>query len=140
MLSSETQTRSRLDLDRVGACASAICAVHCLLSGVALSLLSVLGLGFIASGPSEIAFIGVTLVVGSTAVFIGHRKHRSLLPAVIYLVGLLAILGSHTLLNHDTPIGTTASVLGGLCFVTFHLVNQRLIRARAGSPRAHLCC
>ena len=39
----------RINLDKLGACASAICAVHCLLTGIALGLLSVAGLGFMGS-------------------------------------------------------------------------------------------
>ncbi|MBI3722145.1 MAG: MerC domain-containing protein, partial [Fimbriimonas ginsengisoli] len=65
----------RLNLDKVGACASAVCAVHCLLTGLALGLLSVVGFGFLGSLTADIAFLGVALSVGLLAVFHGIRRH-----------------------------------------------------------------
>jgi len=55
----------RLNLDRIGAIASTICAVHCLLTGVAFGLLSVFGLGFIGSPEAEAGFIAFAVGVGS---------------------------------------------------------------------------
>ena len=125
---------ARVNLDKVGAFASAACAVHCLLSGVALGLLSVVGLGFIGSVTTDIVFMVVTLSVAGLAIFSGLRKHHSLLPAGIFAVGLLAIVLSHFILKSpgdtrpESPLVTTLSVLGGLCLVTFHVVNLRLGR------------
>lgn len=117
---------SRLNLDRVGAVASAICAVHCLLTGVALGLLSVIGLGFMGSPVTETIFLVTTMVVGIAAVVHGRRKHHSLIPAVIFVAGLGCILTSHYVFDHQGAFGTSFAVLGGLSLVAFHVVNQRL--------------
>jgi drug/metabolite transporter (DMT)-like permease len=131
MLGSVAKHGRRIDLDRMGAFASGACAIHCLLSGLALGVLSVVGLGFLASGTSEIIFITVTLTVGSSAVYFGFRKHRSWAPAALYAVGLSALVSSHLVLRHDSLLGTVVSVLAGLCFVSFHLVNQSCCRKLA---------
>jgi len=123
---------TRLDLDRIGAVASGICAVHCLVTGVAFGLLSVLGLGFLGSVPAEVAFISVALTIGTTAVVLGYRKHHSRVPAMLFCGGLVCVLVSHLVFGdgqvaHPSSIpGTTFAVLGGLMLVAFHFVNQRL--------------
>ena len=120
--------RRRIDLDRVGAMASAICAVHCLLTGAAFGLLSVMGLGFIGSPPAELAFLVVTLSVGTLAVVHGHRKHHSVVPSLFFVGGLASWLTGHLAFRHGTYGGTAFAVMGGLGLVTFHVLNQRLAR------------
>lgn len=128
--------KTQVNLDKVGAYASAICAVHCLLTGVALSLLSIAGLGFIGSLPAEIGFISVAVLVGSWAIVHGVRKHHSYVPALIFSLGITFIALSHFALPHEHHVNepmtaahmasTVFAVMGGLSLVCFHLVNQRL--------------
>lgn len=127
----------RINLDKLGACASAICAVHCLLTGIALGLLSVAGLGFMGSIWADVAFLGVAVVVGSFAVRHGIRSHHSYGPAAIFALGLLMICLGHFVFRHSHEAGvredgvshtlsTVFSVLGGLSLVGFHWLNLRL--------------
>jgi hypothetical protein len=128
--------KTQVNLDKVGAYASAICAVHCLLTGVALGLLSILGLGFIGSLPAEIGFISVAVVIGSWAIVHGIKKHHSYIPALIFSFGIACIAISHFALPHSESPGvpltgahiasTVFAVLGGLSLVAFHFVNYRL--------------
>src|SRR5471030_1074854 len=92
----------RVNLDKVGAVASTLCAIHCLLTGVALGVLSVLGLGFIGSTTADIIFLSVTLSVASIAIFTGIRRHKSLVPAAFFAGGVVAIVISHFVLDHDS--------------------------------------
>lgn len=115
-------------LDRVGAFASAICAVHCLLTGIAIGLLSVAGLGFLGNPIADIVFFGLALGLGSLAVWQGFRKHRSFLPMALYVGGLLSVLVAHFVLGHDHRDihSTVLAVTGGLMLVAFHIVNMSL--------------
>lgn len=122
-----------MNVDKVGAIASMICAVHCALTGLALGLLSIVGLGFLGSPTAEVAFIGTALVLGTWAVVHGLKKHHSYLPALIFITGLVSLVLSHFVFGHNhggtepQPLAATiTSVLGGLCFVSFHIVNFRL--------------
>ncbi len=117
----------QLNLDKIGAYASAICAVHCLLTGVALGLLSVVGLDFIGSTTSEVVFLSVAGVVGTTAVVHGIRKHGSFVPSLFFVGAIVCIVMSHFVFGHDhiNPVGTVFAVAGGLAMVAFHLLNQR---------------
>lgn len=129
-----------INYDKVGAVASAVCAVHCLLTGVALGLLSIAGLGFIGSLWMDVVFLVLVLGVGATAIVHGIRKHHSVVPALIFVTGLLMFLIGHFAFGH-VHAGTTEpwgphriaqvslSVVGGLCIALFHVVNLRMQKA-----------
>lgn len=122
---------SRWNLDKIGAYASAICAVHCVITGLALGLLSVAGLGFIGSPITEAAFYTTAIVVGIWALMHGMRRHKSYLPGAIFIFGMGCLFVSHFVfghgrLGHPSVPGTVLSIAGGLSLVTFHVVNQRL--------------
>lgn len=116
-------------MDKVGAIASAACAVHCLVTGVAFGVLSVTGLSFLGSAGAEIAFFAVAILVGSYAIYSGHRKHGSWIPAAMFISALGILFVSHGIPSvHETLWGTITAVMGGLTLVAFHLVNSRLPR------------
>ncbi|MBS1719289.1 MAG: MerC domain-containing protein [Armatimonadetes bacterium] len=131
------QLLSKIDVDKAGALAGTLCAVHCLLTGLFLSMVSVVGLGWLGSKTSEAIFIGTAVILGSWAVRHGIRKHHSYVPSIFFVLGLTFIAISHFVFGHEHASGvhewdlhsvgsTAASVLGGLCLVTFHLLNQRM--------------
>lgn len=119
-------------VDRFGAFASFACAVHCLLTGVAIGFLSVAGLGFLAGPEADVAFLIVALGVGGFAVWQGYRRHRSLLPMSLYVGGLFLVVMAHFVVGHGTAghgnrmVTSVLAASGGLMLVVFHLVNMRL--------------
>ena len=132
-------TERRINLDKVGACASAVCAVHCLLTGVALGLLSVAGLGFFGNIWTDVAFMSVAVIVGSFAVLHGVKSHHSPIPGLVFVLGLLFIVLGHFVFRHSHTVGasenpvthfasTAFSVLGGCSLVGFHLLNMRFAK------------
>ena len=118
--------RSRVDLDKVGATASMVCAIHCFITGVAFGLLPIIGLGFFNSLWFDLLFIGLALSVGLFAVPMGFRRHRSFIPGMVFVAGLTCIGFGHFVFGHETVLGTVLSVLGGLSLVTFHVLNSRM--------------
>jgi hypothetical protein len=114
-------------IDRVGAIASAICAVHCVITGLALGLLSYAGLGFMGSPVADAAFLGVAVSIASIAIYHGRKVHHSYLPAAVFTLGLVSVVIGHFILPHDgSKLSTVFSVAGGLCFVGFHLLNMKM--------------
>lgn len=119
-------------LDRLGALASLACAIHCLLTGVALGFLSVAGLGFLGSSEADVGFIMATVAIGGLAVWQGYRRHRSWLPMSLYVGGLLLVVIGHFVVGHrhagpDNRLVTSLlAASGGLILVVFHIVNLRL--------------
>ena len=115
-------------LDRLGAYASTLCAVHCVITGVAFGLLSVGWLAFLHNPWLEGSFLGIALVVGILAAWHGHRKHGSLRPAGIFVLGLtLIVVGHFAFANHEeSMLSALMSAGGGMCLVGFHILNQRM--------------
>lgn len=121
-------------LERIGACASAICAVHCVLTGAALGLLSVAGLSFLRQPWIEGAFLVSTLILGLWAMRHGLRRHGSWVPSIFFVSGLSLVVAKHFALGHDTAsaLGVWISLAGAGCLVTFFVMNARLPHKACG--------
>jgi len=115
-----------MDLDKVGATASTVCAVHCFITGAAFGLLPLIGLGFFRSTWFDVTFIGIASCVGFFAVRQGLRRHGRVTPGLVFVAGLLSIVVGHFVLGHESLFGTVLSVAGGSALVLFHFLNRRL--------------
>lgn len=111
------------DVDRAGSVASTLCAVHCVLSGVLLGVLSSIGAGFLASETVEIGFLVLAGVFGVWALFRGWGRHSSFFPAILFSIGAGLLIASHMSVHH-----WILSATGGIFLVLFHLLNHFLIR------------
>lgn len=123
-----------VNLDKLGACASALCAVHCALTGVALGLLSAAGLGFLDNPITDAIFLLIAFTIGATAAWHGIKRHHQLAPSIVFCLSLLAVTIGHFAFRHQTLGSTLFSVLGGTGLVVFHLLN------RAGRRDGHCSC
>ncbi len=91
-----------------------------------------MGLEWFGSVATDIAFLSITLSIASIAIFTGIRRHGSLIPAVLFAIGVSSIITSHFILPHshvsqgEGMLATLLSVGGGCCLVTFHFVNMRM--------------
>jgi len=115
----------RLRLDRAGIALSALCAVHCLLSVV---LVSVIGLGAEALLDPAIHRIGLLLatLIAAVAIGWGAVKHRMAAPFVVAMMGLSFMGGALAV-----PHGMQEAVLTiiGVALVSLgHILNLRHLR------------
>lgn len=115
----------RQRLDRAGIALSALCAVHCLLSVV---LVSVIGLGAEALLDPAIHRIGLLLatLVAAVAIGWGAVKHRMAAPFVVAMMGLSFMGGALAV-----PHGLEEAVLTiiGVALVSLgHILNLRHLR------------
>jgi hypothetical protein len=127
--------RPSVNWDKVGGAASFLCAVHCVMTGVALGALSAFGLEFLASKGTELAFLTVAIIAGAFAILSGVRHHHDRRIPLLFLAGLTLIVARHILFphhHHDHPghlhpsplAATLLSVTGGLLLVAFHVLNS----------------
>ena len=84
-------------VDRFGAVASSLCAVHCALCALLPAAFSALGLGFLIGHEAEWVFTLVAVALGAGALVIGWRQHRSLRVAGLLAVGIIGLLASRGL-------------------------------------------
>lgn len=131
-------------IDKLGACASALCAVHCVLTGLFLGALPAVGVRFATDPRLETALIAFLILTGAWAVWRGYRRHRLLSPGVLFGAGLALVLASHFGLFAGVGtsrtsagvqwVGAAMAVVGGSLVVWFYVWNRRLM------VHASACC
>ncbi len=84
-------------LDRLGAVASGLCAVHCAAAAVLPTALGALGLGFVLGQGAEWAFTLLAVVLAGAAMVTGWRRHRSVTVMVLMTLGVVGLLVSRGL-------------------------------------------
>jgi hypothetical protein len=121
-------------MEKIGACASAICAVHCVLTGAALGLLSVAGLSFLKEPWVEELFLCSTALLGFLVMRHGLKRHGSWLPSVFFLTGLSLVVTKHFAIGHEDhgALGVVISLMGAASLVTFFVMNSRLKHKACG--------
>jgi hypothetical protein len=123
--------------DRVGATASFLCAIHCALLPFVLTVLPLLGLGFLAGHRFERGFVMFAASLALFALVGGYRRHRRPLPLLLAVPGLLLLLlgvtwaSGYSILVHSVMV-----TCGGLLVASAHFVNLYIDR-RHGHAVAH---
>lgn len=115
-------TPIRQQLDRAGIALSALCAVHCLLS---VLLVSIIGLGAEALLDPAIHRFGLLIatLIAAVAIGWGAMKHRMAAPFVVAMTGLTFMGGALAV-----PHGIEEAVLTiiGVALVSLgHILNLR---------------
>ena len=102
-------------LDKVGATASLMCAIHCAAMPLVVTLLPLIGLGFLADNRIEWALVALSALMGVTSLCLGFREHRSR-RAFAYLGIGIGMLATGRILedNLNSPWGVGVVVLGGV--------------------------
>lgn len=124
-------------IDRVGMVASFACAIHCMVMPVFATLVAARGLFSEHSIWIDYAFFAVAAMVGPLAIWIGYRRHRSWIPSLVYVLGVLLVATSVFGLHHhsappssnsDGLLAAIVSAVGGFTLVGFHVMNSRFQR------------
>jgi uncharacterized membrane protein YfcA len=117
-------------VDRVGMVASAACFVHCLLTPVVLSLISVYA-HFLPSEEHIHRVLAVCVAtIGALSLLLGYRKHRRQSVLHLMAAGLLAIFAGafwgDRLPSHWVEVFVTLS--GSVCLICAHRRNHTFCR------------
>ncbi|MGH8183660.1 MAG: MerC domain-containing protein [Rhodanobacteraceae bacterium] len=111
-------------VDRVGATASMLCAVHCVLLPFVLALLPLLGLEFLAGHTFERIFVACAATLACASILTAYRRHRK--PHALYLMvpGIaLLVFGIAVDLDVHVVIHTVSVVTGGTLVASAHITN-----------------
>jgi hypothetical protein len=132
MLPLVTPIRQRLD--RAGIALSALCAVHCLLS---VLLVSVIGLGAEALLDPAIHRFGLLIATLTAAVAIGWGavKHRMAAPFVVAMTGL-TFMGGALAVPHGVE-EAVLTIIGVALVALGHILNLRHLHTSCTHGREH---
>ena len=126
-------TRSRRFLDRLSISASLICAVHCAVLPLAITILPLVGLGFLAHGAFELGMILLSILIGTLSLGTSYRLHRRLNPILMMISGGVILLFNFIGHESHSELAETLhpyiAAIGGLMVVAAHRVNMKLCSA-----------
>ena len=115
---------TKINSDKVGACASIVCAVHCL----ALPILILTGADSIVrlvySESIERALLYTTLIVALLALVQGFIKHKQHYVPILFATGCLLISMGESLSNPNQKL--MIPVLGASVIIYAHVQNHQL--------------
>lgn len=113
-----------VNLDFLGFFASLLCAVHCAVVPILLTLGSIGSMAFLNNPLVE----GFALTIGfgfaSLSLFLAYKKHRNPRPVLLLLAGSIIIITGH-LATPAIPEAILAS-LGAITIATAHYTNWKL--------------
>lgn len=126
-------------LDKAGAVASFACAVHCAILPFVVTLLPLVGLGFLASSSVEWALLGLSATLGTLSLCLGFREHRSRLVFGVLAVAVTLLVGGRMVEVRELgEWGPYLMVAGGLTMMGAHFFNRFLCRS-CRSCQEHGC-
>ena len=117
-------------LDKAGATASFLCAIHCALMPFVVTMLPLLGLSFLASEPVEWALLLSSATLGTLSLCAGFKQHRSRRAFAVLGIALALLVAGRMFHEHHLGWwGPVFMVLGGLTMMGAHGFNQWLCRS-----------
>jgi len=120
-------------VDRVGAGASMLCAMHCMLLPVLLTALPLLGLEFLGDHDFEAGVLIFTVTLAAASLCWGHRIHRDSRTLFLLAMAVSLFLTAHQL-GHGDFTHAILMASGGITLVIGHVLNIKLCRS------CHTCC
>ncbi len=138
-------------LDRVGAAASFLCAIHCAVMPMVITLMPLMALSILASEAVEWILFGISAILATGSICWGYKKHRSRTILAI-LACALALLSAGRILHqyhsHLAPPAAQAKTITapqaqeeshGLDLYTIFLVSGGMIVAASHVANYRLC-
>lgn len=111
-------------LDLLGFSASFLCAIHCVLLPLVLSLGLAGGIPWLESHSLEMMLIVSTLIMASWSLLGSWPKHHNRKPLMLAAIGFVIIFGVHLL---EGDIAHYVSAIGGVFIAYAHYLNWRLL-------------
>ncbi|HEX5354461.1 MAG TPA: MerC domain-containing protein [Rhodanobacteraceae bacterium] len=125
-------------VDRVGAMASMLCAVHCVLLPFVLALLPLVGLEFLAGHTFERVFVACAATLASASIFTAYRRHRKPYALFLMVPGIaLLVFGIAIDLDVHAIIHTVSVASGGLLVASAHVANLVLSHQHHHATHSH---
>lgn len=113
-------------LDKAGMWTSILCAFHCLVLPMIVTLSAFSGLVVFSSPAAENIIFGVSVLLGTGSLFPSYFKHhRNIYPVLVLLSGFFFIGLSRFTVNVDESVLVS---LGATLVASAHFFNYRLCK------------
>lgn len=119
-----TKSNSKI-IDRIGFSVSILCAIHCALMPVLITMLPLLGLQFVGSSYFELIIMAASLLLAVGSLKGSRHNHRSYRPLLLVVIGFSLMLTGHILEAHEYEWCFFA--FGGVFVAVAHLINYKLM-------------
>jgi hypothetical protein len=111
-------------VDSLGASVSIACAIQCTLFPLLISVLPLVGLGFLTGDGIEKVFLVTSIILAVGSFSWGFRHHKNVYIFLFLIGGLLLILTGRVWVDTNSEISFVVS--GTLVFAAGHFLNRRL--------------
>lgn len=108
-------------IDFFGFLNSFLCAIHCSIFPLLISLGLLEGLFWLEHFWLEMTFLFLSILFASLSLIKSFKKHRRLDPILMVGLGLVCLLIGLNI--HHGPVQTILMTLGGLIIASAHIVN-----------------
>ena len=114
-------------IDSLGASAAILCALHCMLLPLFITVLPLAGLGILGDHSVEAAFLIGTVILATLSLCWGTRVHGNRGLLIYLAIAVLCFVGAHGLTQGE--LGHAALMtIGGLLMSYGHILNRRLCK------------
>ncbi len=117
---------SKINWETLGASASTICLIHCLITPFIISFFPLLGSHFLHNELLEILLIGLGVIIGSATLWKGYRQHHGRKIALYILLVAVVLLSIGFL--HVSPLIELTHIIGSLVLASAYVVNWKLCK------------
>lgn len=116
-------------LDKIGAFAAWLCTVHCLVTPFFITILPLIGLGFLLEETTERVFIAVSITVAALSLLPTYfSRHRKFSPLLLALGGVGLLILTHLLFEENRVLQAGFLIIGAVSLTAAHLLNRKLCR------------
>ncbi len=120
----------RGQLDRLGAFASFLCAVHCLAAPFLFFWAPITAGSFLFNHQIERVFVALAAIFGVIVILTSIKLHHDRRPIYLLLGGIgLATLGAYSEIHENLIWHAVFLVSGGTLIAIAHLFNRRRVRS-----------
>jgi hypothetical protein len=116
-----SRLKSSINLDKIGISASVICAIHCAFVPVLMTMLPLVGIGFLAKSGVESIMIVLSILIAGISLGSSYKLHQKHLPLVLLMIGVILIAIGHLFLPEN--LERFILPIGGLTVAAAHYFN-----------------
>ncbi len=124
-------------LGNSGSVMSLLCAIHCALTPIILTLFPTIAGSWFESEAIEIGVMIASFLLGGGILLNSYRTHKSLLPFFMLFSGFALFFVQHTLLHSHGLPGVIINLVAASILILAQVKNKRLMQSPCACTYPH---